>query len=143
MFNSWMFYIILALSASTIGLGYLSLSLHDDKVVAVEALRVASQSVSTLENSLNLKGLSCDIDSASVVEVYIQKEDLQTKIELVSDNIEKLRSPKPQAKQENIKNENLKPNVLPDDGLLSPRIVELLKQGYCTTYPTDDQCLSK
>jgi hypothetical protein len=144
MFNSWMFYVILGLFATTVALGWLSLSLHDDKVVAVEALRVSQESVSTLEKSLKLKDKSCQIDSTSVVEVEAEKKDLQTKIEGVSDNIEKLRNPKPQVKQEIIKNESLKESsVLPDDGLLSPRIVQLLKQGYCTTYPNDNECVPK
>ena len=142
MFNSWMFYLILGLSASTLSLGWLSLSLHDDKVIAEQALVVAINVNSDIQKSLNLKDLSCKIDDASVVEVEAEKKDLQTKIEVVSDNIEKLRHPVA-AKQENIKNENLKPNVLPDDGLLSDNIVSLLKQGYCTTYPNDNECVSK
>jgi hypothetical protein len=142
-----MSYIILGLFASTLSLGWLSLSLHDDKLIAEQALVVAINVNSDMQKSLNLKGLSCQIDSVSVVEVEAGKKDLKTKIEVISDNIEKLRLPlgKPPvaAKQENIKNENLKPNVLPDDGLLSDNIVSLLKQGYCTTYPNDNQCLPK
>lgn len=148
MFNSWMFYIILGLSATVGALGWLSLSLHDDKVIAEQALVVAINVNSDMQKSLNLKGLSCEIDSVSVVEVEAEKKDLQTKIEGVSENIEKLRlgtsTPKPQVKQEIIKNESLKESsVLPDDGLLSPRIVQLLKQGYCSTYPNDNECVSK
>lgn len=144
MFNSWMFYIILGLSASTAVLGWLSLSLHDDKVMAVEALKEAKEAIAGYQKALNLKYLSCQIDSSTVVQVEAEKKDLQTKIEGVSENIEKLRNPKPQVKQEIIKNESLKESsVLPDDGLLSPRIVQLLKQGYCTTYPTDSECISK
>jgi len=142
--NSWMFYLILGLSASTLSLGWLSISLHDDKVIAVEALKEAKEAVAEYQKSLNLKYLSCQIDDASVVEVEAEKKDLQTKIEVVSDNIEKLRLPKPQVKQEIIKNESLKESsVLPDDGLLSPHIVQLLKQGYCSTYPNDNECVSK
>ena len=147
MFNSWMLYLILGLSASTLGLGWLSLSLHDDKIIAEQALVQAINVNSDIQKSLNLKDLSCKVDDASVVEVEVGKKDLQTKIEVISDNIEKLRLPKGNppvaAKQENIKNENLKPNALPDDGLLSDNIVSLLKQGYCTTYPNDNQCLPK
>jgi hypothetical protein len=142
MFNSWMFYLILGLSASTLSLGWLSLSLHDDKLIAEQALVQAINVNSDMQKSLNLRDLSCQIDSVSVVEVEAEKKDLQTKIEGVSENIEKLRKPVV-VKQENIKNENLKPNVLPDDGLLSDNIVSLLKQGYCTTYPTDSECLPK
>lgn len=142
MFNSWMFYIILGLSATVGALGWISLSLHDDKVVAVEALKEAREAVAGYQNALNLKYLSCKIDDTSKVQVEADKKDLQTKIEVVSDSIEKLRVPKPQAKQEIIKNESLKEtNVLPDDGLLSPNIVSLLRQGYCSVYPSDSECV--
>lgn len=142
-FNSWMFYLILGLSASVTALGWLSLSLHDDKVVAVEALKEAREAVAEYQNALNLKYLSCQIDEASTVKLEAEKKGLQTQIEVISDNIEKLRNSKPQAKQENVKNENLKPNVLPDDGLLSPNIVSLLHQGFCSVYPTDSECVPK
>lgn len=148
MFNNWMFYLILTLSASTAALGWLSLSLHDDKLIAEQALVAAINVNSDMQKSLNLKDSSCKIDSASVVEVEAEKKDLQVKIEMVSNSIEKLRlstsTPKPQVKQEIIKNESLKESsVLPDDGLLSANIVQLLHQGYCTTYPTDSECISK
>lgn len=144
LFNSWMFYLILGLSASVAALGWLSLSLHDDKVIAVQALKEATETVAGYQNALNLKYLSCNIDSASVVEVEAEKKTLQTQIKTVSDNIEKLRIPKPQVKQEIIKNESLKESsVLPDDGLLSPNIVSLLRQGYCSVYPTDSECVSQ
>lgn len=142
--NSWVFYIILALSATTAGLGWLSLSLHDDKVVAEQALAQAIKINTEMQKSLNLKDLSCKIDDKSVVELDADKKDLQTKIEGVSESIEKLRIPKPQAKQEIIKNESLKEtNVLPDDGLLSPNIIGLLRQGYCSVYPADSECVPK
>lgn len=151
MFNSLLtpvtFYIILGLSISTLGFGYLSYSLSNDKAIAVYALKESKETIAEYEKSLNLKYLSCEQDSASVVEVEAEKKTLQNKIEVVSENIEKLRLPLGKspvaAKQENIKNENLKPSVLPDDGVLSPNIVSLLQQGYCSTYPTDSECVSK
>lgn len=136
-------YLILGLSASTLGFGYLSYSLYADKVVAVHALKDAQETVVGYEKSLNLAYLSCDLSDKAVVVVESEKKDLETKINTVSDNIEKLRIPKPQVKQENIKNENLNTTVLPDDGLLSPNIIGLLKQGYCSTYPTDSECIPK
>lgn len=144
MFNNVLFYLVIGLSITTASLGWLSLSLHDDKVVAVHALKQSQETIAGYEKSLNLKYLSCEINDTSVVQVEADKKDLQTKIEGVSDNIEKLRSAKPQVKQEIIKNESLKESsVLPDDGLLSPNIVRLLHQGYCTTYPNDNECISK
>lgn len=138
-----MLYLVLGLSASTLCFGYLSYSLYADKAVAVHALKESQETIAGYEKSLNLKGLSCDLSDKAVVVVESEKKDLETKINTVSDNIEKLRIPKPQVKQENIKNENLNTTVLPDDGLLSPNIVGLLKQGYCSTYPTDSECVSK
>lgn len=138
-----MLYLALGLSASTLGFGYLSYSLYADKAVAVHALKESQEMVAGYEKSLNLKGLSCDLSDKAVVAVESEKKDLETKINTVSDNIEKLRIPKPQVKQENIKNENLNTTVLPDDGLLSPNIIGLLKQGYCSTYPTDSECIPK
>lgn len=124
--------------------GVLSYQFYGDKAEAESALVQVIDANTELEKSLNLRDLSCKIDDASVVEVEAEKKDLQTKIEGVSENIEKLRIPKPQVKQEIIKNESLKESsVLPDDGLLSPRIVQLLKQGYCATYPSDSECISK
>lgn len=143
MFNNILFYACLGLSASTLGFGYLSYSLSNDKAVAVHALKESQETIAGYEKSLNLKGLSCDLSDKAVVVVESEKKDLETKINTVSDNIEKLRIPKPQVKQENIKNENLNTTVLPDDGLLSPNIIGLLKQGYCSTYPTDSECISK
>lgn len=143
MFDSLTFYIILGLSALTLGFGYLSYSLYADKAVAVHALKESQETIAGYEKSLNLAYLSCDLSDKAVVVVESEKKDLETKINTVSDNIEKLRIPKPQVKQENIKNENLNTTVLPDDGLLSPNIIGLLKQGYCSTYPTDSECISK
>ena len=138
--NSWMFYIILALSATTAGLGWLSLSLHDDKVVAEQALAQAINVNTEMQKSLNLKDLSCKIDDKSVVEVDQEKKEIQTKTDEVSAKIEKLRNPVA-VKQEIIKNESLKEtSVLPDDGLLSPNLVRLLRENYCSVEPTDNLC---
>jgi len=127
--------------------GYISYDLSEQKGMAVQALQDAQDRLLESEKSLKLRDLSCKIDDASLVEAEADKKVLKDKIDTVNDNIEKLRLPlgKPSVavKQENIKNENLKPNVLPDDGLLSDNIVSLLKQGYCTTYPADSECVSK
>lgn len=140
MFNSWMFYVILGLSATVGALGWLSLSLHDDKVVAVEALKEAREAVAGYQKALNLKYLSCGIDTVSVTELDTEKKAIQTKTDKVSDKIEKLRKPVV-VKQEIIKNESLKEtSVLPDDGLLSPNLVRLLRENYCSVEPTDNLC---
>lgn len=147
MFNSILLYLVIGLSASTLGFGYISYSLSNDKAVAVHALKESQETIAEGEKSLNLAYLSCKQDDASVVEVGVEKKELTTKIDTVSYNIEKLRLapsslPKPHVKQENIKNENLKPNVLPDDGMLSANLIGMLREGYCAVEPTDSQCIS-
>jgi hypothetical protein len=142
LFNSITFYIILGLSLSTLGFGYLSYSLSNDKAIAIYALKESKEAIAEYEKSLNLKYLSCERDSASVVEVEADKKVAETKTNEVSDKIEKLR--RPQVKQEIIKNENLKEtNVLPDDGLLSANLISLLRENYCSVYPDDSECVSK
>lgn len=145
MFNSITLYLILGLLATTLGFGYLSYHFYGDKVEAESALIQVIDANTGLQKSLNLRDLSCKIDDASVVEVEAEKKDLQTKTDVVSTKIEKLRLPlgKPPvaAKQETIKNEPLKEtNVLPDDGLLSANLVRMLHEGYCAIESTDNLC---
>ena len=148
MFNSWMFYIILGLSASTLSLGWLSLSLHDDKVIAEQALVVAINVNSDMQKSLNLKGSSCQIDASSGAELIAEKNKIDEGISPVNSQLKDLSTVKKvtskvvtvvAAKQETTKNES---NFLPDDGLLSPSVTGLLHNGWCSVYPDSDQCVS-
>ena len=145
MFNSWMFYLTLALSASTAALGWLSLSLHDDKVVAVEALKEAREAVAVYQKALNLKYLSCDIDTASAVEVEKEKKQIDEVISPINSKLKDLATVKkpvthPVAPKQNetTKDES---NFLPDDGLLSPNVKRLLNNGWCSVYPSTSQCV--
>lgn len=144
-FNSWMFYLILGLSASTAALGWLCLSLHDDKVVAVEALKEAKEAVAGYQNALNLKYLSCQIDDASVVELEAEKKQIDEVISPINTKLKGLATVKKivtrpvAAKQETTKDES---NFLPDDGLLSPNVTRLLNDGWCAVYPATSQCVS-
>lgn len=144
-FNSWMFYIIIGLSASTAALGWLSLSLHDDKVIAVEALKEAREAVAVYQKALNLKYLSCDIDTASVVEVEVEKKKIDEVISPINSQLKDLATVKkpvthPVAPKQNetTKDES---NFLPDDGLLSPNVTRLLNDGWCAVYPSTSQCV--
>ena len=146
MFNSWMLYLILALSASVAALGWLSLSLHDDKVVAVQALKEATEAVAGYQRALNLKYLSCNIDSASVVEVEAEKKQIDEVISPINTKLKELATVKKPVTQvvapkqnETIKDES---NFLPDDGLLSPNVTRLLNDGWCAVYPSTSQCVS-
>lgn len=148
MFNSWMFYLILGLSASTLGLGWLSLSLHDDKVIAEQALVVAINVNSDMQKSLNLKGSSCQIDASSGAELVAEKSKIDEGISPVNSQLKDLATVKKvtskvvtvvAAKQETTKNES---NFLPDDGLLSPSVTRLLNDGWCSVYPSTSECIS-
>ena len=151
MLNSWMFYVILGLSASTAALGWLSLSLHDDKVIAVEALRLTKESVSILENSLDLKDKSCQIDNTSVVELELEKKQIDDVISPINSQLKELATVKkssPSIKVVNTKQEinkdeksSLESDYLPDDGFLSPNVKRLLNNGWCSVYPSTSQCV--
>lgn len=141
------FYIITALSMSTLGLGYLSLSLHDDKVIAVEALKQSQEAVSGYQNALNLKYLSCQIDETSASEVEVEKQVLKDKTEIISQEISKL----PTGIKKLPANNNMiteapknaeENNVLTGSELLSDDLRKLLLQSFCNVEPTDSKCLS-
>lgn len=146
MFNSWMFYVILGLSASTAALGWLSLSLHDDKVIAVEALKEAREAVAGYQKALNLKYLSCDIDTASAVELESDKTVLKDKTDVISQEISKL----PTGIKKLPTNNNMiteapknaeESNVLTGSELLSDDLRKLLFQSYCNVEPNSEQCI--
>jgi hypothetical protein len=149
MFNSWMFYLILGLSASTLTLGWLSLSLHDDKVIAEQALIQAINVNSDMQESLNLKGSSCQIDASSGAELISEKNKIDEGIFPVNSQLKELATVKKTPSKvvtvvapkqnETTKNES---NFLPDDGLLSPSVTRLLHNGWCSVYPDSDQCIS-
>ena len=145
LFNSITFYIILGLSLSTLGFGYLSYSLSNDKAIAVYALKESKETIAGYEKSLNLKYLSCERDSASVVEVEAEKKQIDDSISPINTQLKELATVKKSAtqsthsKQENIKDEG---NFLPDDGLLSPNVTRLLADGWCAVYPNTDECVS-
>lgn len=145
-FNSWMFYIILGLSASTAALGWLSLSLHDDKVVAVEALKEATEAIAGYQKALNLKYLSCQIDTVSTVQLESDKTVLKDKTEAIYQEISKLPTGiKKLPTNNNIITEAPKnaeeSNVLTGSELLSDDLRKLLLQSYCNVESNDKQCL--
>lgn len=145
MFNSWMFYIILGLSASTAGLGWLSLSLHDDKVIAEQALVVAINVNSDMQKSLNLRDLSCKQDIVSTIELEADKTALKDKTETISQEISKLSTGVKKPAINNIITEAPKnaeeSHVLTGGELLSDDLRKLLLQAYCNVESDSEQCL--
>ena len=133
MFNSWMLYLILGLSASTIGLGWLSLSLHDDKVIAEQALIQAINVNTDMQKSLNLKDLSCKTDDKDVVQVEADKKVLQSKVDELSTQISKLKSGIKKPTQNNTEApKNAEANTILDGTeLLSDDLHRMLTESYC------------
>lgn len=145
--NSWVFYIILALSATTAGLGWLSLSLHDDKVVAEQALVQAINVNTEMQKSLNLKDLSCKIDDKSFVELEMDKSSLKDKTEAISEGISKLptginKLPTTNNMITEAPKNAEESNVLTGSEFLSDDLRKLLLQSYCNVEPTDSKCVS-
>lgn len=141
------FYVILALSATTVGLGWLSLSLHDDKVIAEQALVQAINVNTEMQKSLNLKDLSCKIDDKSVVEVEADKTVLKDKTEAISQEISKLptgikKLPTTNSMITEAPKNAEESNVLTGSELLSDDLRKLLLKSYCNVEPTDSRCVS-
>ena len=123
MFNSWMFYIILGLSATVGALGWLSLSLHDNKLVAVEALKEAREAVAGYQKSLNLQIKSCEVSDAITSEYQSEKQVQQDKTQATVTAIDKLSS-KP---QKVVKDEVS--DVVDIDGKLPSELISLLSKA--------------
>lgn len=133
-FNSWMFYLILGLSVSTLSLGWLSLSLHDDKVVAEQALVQAINVNTDMQKSLDLKDLSCKIDGRDTTNLESDKKALADKVEELSAQISKLKSgiKKPVSQNNSEAPKNAETNTTLDGTeLLSDDLVRMLTESYC------------
>ena len=90
LFNSITFYIILGLSISTLGFGYLSYSLSNDKAIAVYALKESKETIAEYEKSLNLKHLSCEISDKVTNEYQTEKQVQQNKVQATVSKIDAL-----------------------------------------------------
>ena len=90
LFNSITFYIILGLSISTLGFGYLSYSLSNDKAIAIYALKESKEAIAEYEKSLNLKYLSCEISDKVTNEYQTEKQVQQNKVQSTVSKIDAL-----------------------------------------------------
>ena len=144
MFNNILFYLVIGLSASTMGFGYLSYSLSNDKAVAEQALIQVIDANTELQKSLNLRDLSCKQDIVSTVELAAEKKDLNDKSEVITQEISKLptsvKKPTNNIITEAPKNAE-ESHVLNGGELLSDDLRKLLIQSYCNIEPSDQQCL--
>lgn len=135
-FNSWAFYIILGLSASTLGFGYLSYHFYGGKVEAESALVQVIDANTELQKSLNLQLLSCKQDDRDTVELEADKKLLSDKVDNLSTQISKLKSGIKKPVSPNTNNPEAPKNaeantILDGTELLSDNLVRMLKSSYC------------
>lgn len=130
-------------------LGYKTYDLSEEKATLGVALTSAQEALKASKNAYETKDLSCKQDDTSVVELEQEKSSISDKSDVITEALNKL--PKTTVKTNNgasnapqKENQNViqKDVYLPDDGLLSPRLIGLLNQSYCVAEPTSDQCLS-
>lgn len=127
-------------------LGYKTYDLSEEKATLGVALDSALQALKASQKAYETKDLSCKQDDTSVVELEQEKSYISDKADVITESLTKL--PKktnngagnaPQKENQNVIQKDV---YLPDDGLLSPRLIGLLNQSYCNAEPTSHECLS-
>jgi len=140
LFSGATLYIILALLASTVGFGYLSYSLSNDKAVAVSQLKDANNAILGYQKDAELKDSSCKIDDTSVVESLAEKQEVRDKIDNLVVKINKLKTGVAIAPSETETNKNAKTTTIYGSELLSLDLRLLLDSAYCIASPEDSIC---
>lgn len=127
-------------------LGYKTYDLSEEKATLTSALTSAQESLKASQKAYETKDLSCKQDDTSAVELEQEKSSISDKSDVITEALNKLpkktnngASNAPQKENQNVIQKDV---YLPDDGLLSPGLLGLLKQSYCIAEPTSDQCLS-
>ena len=125
-------------------LGYKTYDLSEEKATLGAALTSAQKALESSKKALETKDSSCKQDDASVVELDAEKNVITDKAETITQSLSRLKKPNGASNAPQKENQNViqKDVYLPDDGLLSPRLISLLNQSYCVAEPTSDQCLS-
>lgn len=145
MFNNILFYLVIGLSASTMGFGYLSYSLKGVNAELELGLVQVIDVNTGLVKSLNLRDLSCKQDIDSTVELETEKKDLNDRSDVITQEISNLpfgvKKPTNNIITEAPKNAE-ESHVLNGNELLSDDLRKLLLQSYCNIEPSDQQCLS-
>lgn len=133
--------------ASTGLFAYKSYSLTSDLGEVSEALTNCSNANLTLQNSLKQQELSCKADDVALVELTSEKKELQDKMDDLKERLDKLSKSKPlylpsppPTQKENTSNET---NVIPNSALLSPELVGLLLEAFCSIEPEHSNCTTR
>lgn len=127
-------------------LGYKTYALNEEKAALGVALTSAQEALKASQSAYETKDLSCKQDDTSTVELEQEKSSISDKSDVITEALTKLpkktnngASNAPEKENQNVIQKDV---YLPDDGLLSPRLIGLLNQSYCIAEPTSDQCLS-
>lgn len=128
-------------------LGYKTYSLSEEKATLSAALASAQEALKASQKAYETKDLSCKQDDTSTVELEQEKSSISDKSDVITEALNKLpkktnngASNAPQKENQNVIQKDV---YLPDDGLLSPSLLGLLKQSYCVAEPTSSECVSK
>ena len=127
-------------------LGYKTYALSEEKATLTSTLNDATKALDDQKKAYETKDLSCKQDDTSVVELEQEKSSISDKSDVITEALNKLpkktnngASNAPQKENQNVIQKDV---YLPDDGLLSPRLIGLLNQSYCIAEPTSHECLS-
>jgi hypothetical protein len=127
-------------------LGYKTYSLSEQKATLGVALTSTQEALKVSQKAYETKDFSCKQDDTSIVELEQEKSSISDKSDVITEALNKLpkknnngASNAPQKENQNVIQKDV---YLPDDGLLSPRLIGLLNQSYCIVEPTDDLCRS-
>lgn len=131
-------------------LGYKTYDLSEEKATLGVALTSAQEALKASQNAYETKDLSCKQDDTSAVELEQEKSSISDKSDAITEALNKLPNTTPKnnngasnAPQKENQNVIQKDVYLPNDGLLSPRLISLLKQSYCVAEPTSSECIPK
>ena len=128
-------------------LGYKTYDLSEEKATLSVALASTQEALKVSQKAYETKDLSCKQDDTSTVELEQEKSSISDKSDVITEALNKLpkktnigASNAPQKENQNVIQKDV---YLPDDGLLSPRLIGLLNQSYCVAEPTSSECIPK
>lgn len=144
------FYIIAGLIALLCLVSYLYIKELKYSGSIEQQLTSSQAQVATLQLNYAIKEQSCIIDDQSVVQVEIEKKELEDKIGTLEEKLNKLSKQGPLIKKPTTTSTNTEApknaeqsNVLVGTELLGDDLVKLLFDSYCTAEPTDPYCTTR
>lgn len=140
LFSGVSFYIILGLSSLLSISAYFNYKQIGDIAVLKVAQDSYVEALKSSQNQLEKRDESCKIDSSSAAQLETEKQEVQTKVDVVVKDISSLKSGLVSSTTEAHKNAK-ESNVLYGPELLSLDLRLLLDKAYCVAADTtDDLC---